>query len=324
MYVPFKIGRESHLGAWGIDSHVLPQFRKMGLATKLQKANQDSHDVFMSLIMAPVIRAIKKKIGGIDGPEASLYVYTERLDTERLFEASKMRLKKNLGSLGGTLWSSLLVTGFLQLVSNWYGYRLRRLHRPKEVSSSIALEFKPVEGRFGPEADEMWDRARRRFDFAVERSSTYLNWKFVDQPFISYQRFLTYEKGRPVGVVIFRLGSPPEPPVGIIAEIYSINSSLDISRAQIAFALERLRHQGAIGVFCANSLPEYQTALLDLGFLRVSKHSMVIFDRKGYINALKQPCSALLTLGEQDWDEFPRVSHLTFSEVLRILEKGHD
>ena len=172
-------------------------------------------------------------------------------------------------------------TGLFQLVSAACQSLLRAKQKRPTVIKPTGLDFRPIGGRFGREVDELWDATRERFDLAVERSSAYLNWKFVDQPHTNYKRFYVFEKGMIIGLVVLRMGSVPEAPVGIIAEIFSINPSLDVARAQVAFALECLRRQGAIGVFCASSLSEYQTALVELGFLQVSTERMVFFDRKG-------------------------------------------
>ena len=115
------------------------------------------------------------------------------------------------------------------------------------------------------------------------------------------------------------MGSAPEAHVGIIAYILNINSSLELARAQIAFALEWFRRQGAKGAYRASSLSEYQTALVEQDFLQFSTERIVLFDRKNLADALKQPCSALLTKGGQDWNVLPRASHFSFSEVLGIL-----
>jgi hypothetical protein len=265
-------------------------------------------------------RYIKKEIGAFDGPEATLFVYTERLHVDSFFERLRKTLEKGLSARCSELgWKVLRGSGILHLISKWYERRLLAIQKGVGFSVKEKLDFIPVKGRFGPEVDTLWVRTRERFDLAIERSMAYLNWKFVDQPHTTYQRFYVYEKGEIKGLVILRMGSAPEAPVGIIAEVFSTNSSLELARAQIAFALECLRSQGAMGVYCASSLPEYQAALVELGFLRVSTERMVIFDRKDVADALKQPCSALLSKGDHDWDVFPLASHLSFSEVIRIL-----
>lgn len=43
--------------------------------------------------------------------------------------------------------------------------------------------------RFGPEMDEFWKKLRDRFPFMIERTSDYLNWRYLDHPSAGYEAF---------------------------------------------------------------------------------------------------------------------------------------
>ena len=223
MYAQLKMGQDTRLAAWSVDTFVLQKYRGIGLGKRLQQANQDVHEVFISLHMSDANRYIKKEIGAFDGPDAALFVYTEKLHVHSFFERLRKALEKRLSARASELgWRVLHGSGIFHLISKRYERRLLAIQKDVDFSLEEKLDFIPVKGRFGSEVDTLWGRTRERFDFAVERSKAYLNWRFVDQPHTTYQRFYVFEKGMIKGLVIFRLGSAPEAPVGIIAEIFSI------------------------------------------------------------------------------------------------------
>ena len=63
-----------------VDTVVLPAYQGQGLGRRLQEANQDSHDVFMSLKMSERNARIKTKLGGFALPPVSLMKLRLRSD----------------------------------------------------------------------------------------------------------------------------------------------------------------------------------------------------------------------------------------------------
>lgn len=49
--------------------------------------------------------------------------------------------------------------------------------------------------RFGPEADELWERLRPRFPLALVRDAAYLRWRYDDCPWLAYRRFAVRDRG---------------------------------------------------------------------------------------------------------------------------------
>ena len=69
---PLRVGDRETLVGWSVDTVVLPEFRGLGLGKQLQKANQDSHPVFMSLSMSSANRGIKESLGGSRLPDVDV------------------------------------------------------------------------------------------------------------------------------------------------------------------------------------------------------------------------------------------------------------
>jgi len=321
MFVPCKLGSATRSGAWSVDTVVLPEYRNLGIGTLLQKANQASHDLFMSLSMSPANRYIKMKIGAVEGPRAELYVHANRVDHLYLFEGARSYVKKRLGHLwGGLVWNLVAASGVPWLLSTYWQIRLQQLREKRTgVRRPPTLTFRRVCRRLGTEVDALWTSMRRRFDFAVERNHEYLNWKYLDQPASEYECFDAYIEDALAGLVVLRRCKKPEPPLGVIAEVLWRSDSESIILEMIQFALDYLNGKKPIAVYCAASVDEHLEALRELGFLSVSSSAMCIFDRLHIVDRLQVPWSCLLSKGDQDWDQYPSARHLSISQIRRML-----
>lgn len=322
MFVPCLIKEKSVIAAWSVDTIILPSYRGIGLGKRLQKSNQDSHEIFMSLAMSPANRAIKKKLGARPGPAAGLYVHTTEIDADCLFKGINIRLRKRLGDLWGEpAWQLLYLTGLPWLFTKYLEAGLRKLQKEKQSRvREHSREFTSLECRFGDEADQLWESCRGLFNFMVERTSAYLNWKYVDQPHIRYERFYATDGSRPVGLVVFRLCEPPEPKLGVISEMICSHEDEDLVLDMLCFARERLYiHHGVLGIYIACSLPHYQRALKNLGFLNLSSQEMCLFDRSQQAGTTELPWKALLAKGDHDWDQYPLTRQISISEIMQIF-----
>lgn len=322
MLVPCKINDKTRLAAWSVDTRVLPSYLGTGLGKRLQKANQDAHEIFMSLSMSPANRAIKKKLGAVSGPAAYLYVHTLRIDSALLFEGIRLSLQNRLGALAGQkAWQMLNISGIPWLFSKYLETRLRlRQSKQKFSLPGNSMHFTPV-SRFGPEADQLWETCRSEYNFCVERTSTYLNWKYVDQPHISYNRFYAYKNDRLAGLIVFRVCQPPEPRLGVIAELLCAPGYEHTGSDFIGFAVKKLYQKNVSGIYCASALPGHQKDMANHGLLSLSKEEMCLFDRKQNAHSGNRQWHALLAKGDHDWDQYPFTRQISISEIRQILKQ---
>ncbi|MGH8547533.1 MAG: hypothetical protein ACRERU_02810 [Methylococcales bacterium] len=325
MAVPLKIGVATHAAAWGVDTFVLSEARGLSLAKQLQAANHNAHEIFMSLYMSKAIRHIKKKLGAVDGPVLGLYCHTRRLLADRLCAGIRERLRRRLGDkLGSGLYMLLNILCVWSMLAWLLGSGLRRFQsRVSEKGIFKGFVFKVVEGRFGAEMNELWCRIRERYDLAVERNSDYMNWKFTDQPHMNYQRYYVYCEGSLCGLIIFRLGHTPEPPVGVIAEMLLWDPSRENCSALIHFAQDALIRQGTCSIYCATADNYIAGILSARGYLRVSAEPLVFYSRNKSLSEGISGCRALLGLGDHDWDQFPNLRQLNLRQICSILRSGH-
>ena len=324
MLVRLKIGSNSHLAAWSVDTMVLPEMRGSGVGKRLQAANQEANRIFMSLVMSAANRAIKKKLGGYEGPAPSLYYYTRRILPSALFANIQLKARSRWGKVGKCLLALCDHLGVGRGVAGLLA-RLIGIHQRRDVfaARNHALELVPVAGRFALEADTIWAKIRERYTFTVERNSTYLNWKYVEQPFMDHQRYCVCSKDGIVGILVLRKGTPPEPPIGVISECLLLDNSTDACAEVLRYATNILLEQGVIGIWGAGSEPAVDAALAGLGFLRVGRDSIIFHGVDVSILGMAPYKATLLSKGDHDWDQYPDLTQ-PFPRQIINLAMGRD
>jgi hypothetical protein len=113
------------------------------------------------------------------------------------------------------------------------------------------LEFRTIQ-TVGTEFDAMWKAFANSVGFAVERDSSYLEWR-LQRPGENYETFALYENNVAVGVCIIgtTFGSDKNP-VGKLMEYFFAPSHEFASDLLVAEALHRLRQKGCGVVWAWN------------------------------------------------------------------------
>lgn len=317
MYVPLKIGDRSVLGAWSVDTIVLPEHRGKGVGKLLQRANQDSHQIFMSLSMSPANRSIKKKLGSMAGPSVRLYLRAETFRSSCIYEDAMTCARERGTASRALVWLVGHLGGIRAATVALEACVLRKQSRnvtPFTRCSDVSL----FPGWLAEEANALWNTVRDDYDFTVEKTSAYLNWKFHDQPGLDCQQAYAYHNGQPTGLVVFRLVELGEAKVGVIHELICARDDHQSTNSLIDFALETFRARQANAAYIASSLPEHQSCIIERGFLPVSEHNMMIHGHSG-VEINEAYAGALLGKGDHDWDRFPPSGHPSLGEIRSVL-----
>ena len=323
MFVECQTGSARRPAAWLVDGDVLPRYQGYGIGAQLFSASMERHEVVLALAMVPTSRHLLKKYGAVDGPDAKLYAFTNFLEPHRMFNGVRPSLERRLGeSLGRVVWGAVDAVGAPWAFAKCCEIRLRHLQELRaEPCKPMDVTVKPVPGRFGPEADRLWDSSASQFGVAVARGQEYLNWKYVDQPGPAYECFYGYLGSTLAGLVVLRLSSDPEPRVGVIADVVWTNGNDAVVVDLLRFALDYLNRSVPSGVYCASSVPAVTGALERLGFLYVESYTscICIRDPSGTANRPTGSGPMLLAMGDHDWDQYPSARHLATSQTLNTI-----
>ncbi len=305
MIEPVKIGGTRTRVSWSVDTFVLPAYRGQGLGYRLQEANDRANPLFMSMFMSSANRRIKEALGSITldpvasmdrpmrhTPENVLAALGERLPLGRAARAPALGLIHRLG--------------VDRAIGRAFTRRAARRDAAFVADLTGELEIEPV-ARFGQEADLLWDQLSPHFKAIVIRDQAYLNWKYVDQPHASYERFLARRNGHPCGHLILRPGRPPEPEVGVLADLFASPDDPDTLRGLVAYAIGWFRRAGVRYLIAGTSVQSYRAALEELGFRQRSELVPMAHCRLApdVCQPIGEAGAWLLGRGDHDWDQYP-------------------
>lgn len=318
---PFQIGETTINASWGCDFMVSRDFRGKGLGTALEKARLEPIN-FFSLDMSKPSRWVKAKLGSVPGRTTTDFLYVKKFQSFQIFEdfLRYMKIKAPKTSILYQIGLKLCVHKLISaLITFLFNFHPKKKEGKIAKSSSADLEFKKVDC-FDETATRLWENIRKKYSLAVRRDSTYLNWKFVQQPNINYQRFIVLDNGELCGILIFRLGKDPEIPIGMISEVFTDRGN-EVLKTMIAFALSSLSDQGALMIQCASSSAAMSQILAQAGF-RAIEYYVPMFRIKEENFSLQQTALRaewLMSLGDQDLDEYPRAGQLSLKQILQVI-----
>ena len=112
--------------------------------------------------------------------------------------------------------------------------------------AAAGLTFREVE-RFDRRLDELWERARTEFDFALVRDSRALNWRYCDPRAGVYRVRAAERDGELAGVAVVA----PNRGDAQIVDLLATPHEAGVVRALLEDALEVARHEGATALSMA-------------------------------------------------------------------------
>ena len=306
MIEPLKLDQKIYRVGWSVDTFLLPEYRGQGIGYRLQKANDEANPIFMSLSMSAANRRIKIKQGSTALPPVSAFERPVRFRPAAVVVAFQDRLGE-LSEKRRRLAGRLFAASRLQYgLASWMTWRTNRADRKRFVGSDPSIAVTEV-AAFDESSDALWQKVSPYFQAAVVRDRVYLNWKYVQQPHADYSRLAAHRNGVLCGHLILRQARPPEPEVGILADLFADPQDQATHLTLIAAGIRRLRQAGVAYLTAATSVPAYQDALQAMGFQKTKEVVPTIHHRSTRQDAEPNLASLswLLGRGDHDWDQYP-------------------
>lgn len=304
---------------WAVDTIVLPAYRGRGVGGALNAANQSDRGLFMTLWAARASKRLKVRQGAHDGPATVDFACLVACERKAFVEQLHAYLGRRIGGLAWPVTAGFRLSGASHAASALVRRRLRQNRNGS--GGGREAEFVPVEGDFGEEADELWGRVRRRFNFAVERDAAYLNWKYRRQPNAEYEAYYIFRGGSLRGLLIHRLTRSPEPSGGVIVELLLDEARPEAHAEAVVFSRDRLAESGAAIIRAAASTGPTQEALQAAGFVFNSYRPLVVSGRAA--GALTPDTCAELTRGDQDGDQYPLFRGAAAPDYLQHISRRY-
>ena len=303
---PVKIGDEVYRLGWSVDTYLFPEYRGQGIGFQLQKANSDANEIFMSLSMSNANRRIKSGLGSVPIDPVAIYSRLMRYESESIRQAVIKRAGRKWARLGklleGVLHWTFLDRLAAYVLNVWLG--IKNYREIPEVEPNISME--PVD-LFKDEINQLWEEVSPHYYAIVKRDAKYLNWKYVQQPHITYLRFIARKNGKICGYLILRKGKPHERYLGIIADLFTTPDQKDVISSMVVFAVDFFRRQKVKDILVASTIPVYQSCFVELGFQKTKEVFQMFHagQENPVFNLALESGSWFLGKGDHDWDQYP-------------------
>ncbi|MGB9833529.1 MAG: GNAT family N-acetyltransferase [bacterium] len=287
-YVPMKCGERRFLGAQSVDTMTDSQFRGRGIFGRLarltlEEGKRRSTPLFYGFPNRNSYQAYVGKLGWVDITRVHRYIKVLNLPS-----ALRARLKSP------TLCSLL----------GWIAYPLVQIYFFGKGRRSQNFSLVQVE-RFDTSYDKFWETIRNRFPLMVDRTSQYMNWRYLDHPSGEYQAYFLKREGDEeiAGVAVLHLVKL-QYPLGSIGEFFVKDWDPEIAQIFLTLVLEHLRSQGA-AIVASWILPHspFVPVFKKLGFRLRSRHQPLIAispDGSLKVEEFSKPESWYITSGDYD------------------------
>jgi hypothetical protein len=139
---------------------------------------------------------------------------------------------------------------------------------------------------FDERINELWDKTKLNYDFIVEKTKDYLNWRYCDPRGGNFDVRCVEEDGRILGYVVLRINRIREEyPIGHIVDLLTLPERYDVVDALVSDAVEFFDSQ-SVNV---------------IHYLGV-KHRPTerIFNRHGFLDTRKKPYVFYKSLDSMD------------------------
>ncbi len=198
MPVRLKVKDRMLRASWGMDVMVRPNLQGKGVGTKLFNYWDQHVEASLGLGLSLASYTLFQKIGWHDvGP---VPCYTMYLDLRTL-------LSRRLGALPARLVAPLGRAGL------WLAFPHARR------SPDPGIRIAPLEGPFDESFDPLWERASAGYDFIAERKAEYLEWKYREIPYVTYEIFKAVRGEELVGYVVLRVAEKNNVRLGLVVDL---------------------------------------------------------------------------------------------------------
>jgi FkbH-like protein len=215
-----RIGAEDRDTGWLVDTMVLPAYRDQAVGSRLMVEAHDDQPFSLSLGQTSEMREIQLRLG---------WKQVAPLQIAQLVVRADSVLKGKLPRPAA--WAAGLGFRASGAVRDWFSER-------------ALFTVRPVD-RFDERHDELWESTARDLTCAVVRDSSYLNWKYVDQPGQRFARLDVLDGPSLRGVAVWMVREPDRHYkyrraflVDLVTPLADDASLQQVVRAACAFASE--------------------------------------------------------------------------------------
>lgn len=176
--------------SWGMDVMVRPNQQRRGIGSRLFLYWDKQVGASLGLGLSQASYTLFKKLQWQDvGP---VPCYSKILSPGALIARGRPGVREAAAAIIAPLLRAALWVAFPQ-----------RASRRDDVMSALRCE--PLAGPFDERFDHLWERVKADFDFIAERRADYLEWKYRQIPYVSYEVLQVSDEEQLRGYAVMRI-----------------------------------------------------------------------------------------------------------------------
>lgn len=312
LVVPYIVEEQDVLCSNSIDTIVDHDYRGYGLGQKLQMFNRNSNKLFVSIGSAKINQHIKVKQGNKYGADVFSMHYFYNLDKHHIVKSINDKFIKKNKIIGQAI-------KFLKL-PNLFSKLLELVIRSPKSSSKFNLSFIEVQ-EFDFRFDEVWKKCKRRYELTADRTSRYLDWKYSKVPDFEYNKIIIVDEDKNnIGVLVYRVGTPNENRVALIAELFFVEHKESWYKDTFSYLNNVFSKQNVTSINFYTAEQEVSNIAKKCGYKHVETITPMYFthfDTTKPFNEMK----TLITRGESDLDQYGSLHQSFLSDLIKAVFK---
>ncbi len=287
---------------WIVDVMVHPNFRGLGLGHRIHDTVVLERSTLVTLTMAPATRRIAERAGCVTLPPTRLLVKPIHIShhTVNRYFLHRLRSRPKLAALMRLLKKTIVGPMLASWAVNFIGAFSCGNPKNRLIDTSNIEEV----NHFSSEIDELWNTAKRAHPPIFNRSTRFLNWRFVDVPALSYRRFVLRRDGIITGYVVTRSSQTEELPHGVIVDLLAHPDDPETIDTLISHAI-RVLSPSSEYIEAAASIGQYLSAYKRMGFwaTKTMRPTVVSRDTKVSESLNVSAPQWHFSKADHDWDQ---------------------
>lgn len=248
IYLHYKIGKKVFLGLKSTDLAVHPDYRGKGVSGKIGVLHTKIRDEAGVCIVIyhssnPIVIDSNLRKGGGTFP-GTIQVLTNIKDIDLYLN--------NL--IKPHTWTQALKIKYGFIAIQTFN-KLKKLLRGAYTPNRKDLKIVKVT-KFDDRITTFWNQIKDEYDFIVEHTLTYLNWRFCDIRGGRYDTYQAEENGNILGFIVLGINRLNKDPEGYIMELQTLPKSPDIARKLLQTAADHFKKE-KVNVIYANVVKEH-------------------------------------------------------------------